>query len=603
MLSCRSRALLFRIVEREPIRQAAPERHRSGRARGLGFARNGTGAGTYAPVGAAASAGGGVSLEAPFASGRQNHDQRPSQQHHHHHHHRAEANVHPNANAQRMFESKWRGPGAQTSSSASSTRAAPLLNQRRAYDAVGAEADQLRDDVAAAAMSSVHHGASRRPPTRFGELPLYADSAAAGQDSSAQRRAALKRMREAAVRGGSDFALPPGHSMASRADDERLSTIEIARDDDMSIDDRLAELNAASPRHTVLSGRSALARGVLLRNSLPSRSKHSSWDAVGLDESRARHNTTAANSGDGGADRATQHPSSAPAATTPESSLLAEVAQRSTLREWEASEAHYRHTFDAATTLEHHRDSVQHTRSVYAQRSLQLPGLFSYHGFVTALEERNIVAELTRLLLRPAARFHSEEGRYCVNLFERRLLSLSNDGGGGGGADPLAFSLPDDAPALLAVLERAARLGLIPSVPNVAQVSEMVSAYAGYAPQLKHPSIGAYFGVLNFVSPAQLSLVHVDQPWSPKVMLVPRAMYVLGATLFRQYRVGYARLDSAVAVHQEQARFTKDYRIEVVFATVEPEAVPRLAVPVRATEYAERRRRQLDSGGRDDGDA
>jgi hypothetical protein len=382
-------------------------------------------------------------------------------------------------------------------------------------------------------------------------------------------------------------------------DADWLSTVEITTGDET--DEELKQLNAMSKRHSAISGRSALAKNVLLRNvshnkrrkkddeespedslfSSETRSRFSTWDAIDTSDTHVQQ-------------------------------VLDDVAARSlTDREWDRSEGHYRHTFDASVTLEHQRDAVQHTNSIYSNRALALPDFWAYHSFVTPLEEKRMVAELMRLLLKPVAAFHAQEGRYCVNLYEKRLGTLAvaveaanvaigmNERAPAETASPassstaadhcLAFSIQHDAPTLYAVLQRAARTELIPAMPNVVQVSEMVSAFAGYAPHLKHPSIGSYFGILNLVSSAQLGFVHRDMPWSPKAMLLPRAMYVFGPEVLRNYRVGYQHLDREWETHQDRSRFTKDYRIEVMFATVDAETVPRLQGAVRATDAAERK--------------
>ena len=87
-----------------------------------------------------------------------------------------------------------------------------------------------------------------------------------------------------------------------------------------------------------------------------------------------------------------------------------------------------------------------------------------------------------------------------------------------------------------------------------------------------------------------MSFVHLDQPWAPKVLMIPRSMYVMSEDLMKQFRVGYGMLDHELKYHQtsqEVARFTKDYRLEIKFATVDVEEAPRLSVPMKASEKLE----------------
>lgn len=438
-------------------------------------------------------------------------------------------------------------------------------------DAVAAHADRLRrGHVETSGVAA---------PRAFERLSPYADDAhqrgskrsSADVATKMDRREALQQMRQDLI-----------------SSDKWLSTVEITEGDAESADE-IDELNRQSGKHMVVSSRSALGRNLLLRNTRASLRNHSTWEAIDTSEQHVEQ-------------------------------LLDDVAARSSDAEWDRSEGHYRHTFDASTNLEHQRDAVQHSTSIYSNRALQIPGLYCYHSFITPLEEKQIVAELMRLLLKPVAAFFADEGRYCVSLFEKRLGSAQfaaeaaskigggssdsmsskhqrkdegNETSGSSSASPpppppcLTFSIADDAPTLHSVLQRAARTELIPSMPNVVQVSEFVSAFAGYKPQLKHSSIGSYCGLLNLVSNAQMDLVHVDQPWAPKVMLVPRGLYVCGEQLMREFRIGYQHLDWQYTTHQGRARFTKDYRIEVMFATVDAESVPRLQVPLKMTEYAE----------------
>jgi hypothetical protein len=266
----------------------------------------------------------------------------------------------------------------------------------------------------------------------------------------------------------------------------------------------------------------------------------------------------------------------------PSEAVNKEVEERSTEEELVRSQGHYTDKFER-TSLEHQREAVQYSTSVYTKQALVVDGVSGYHNFLSRQEEKDIMAELMKLLQTPgASAFQPEEGRHCVNLFEKRLGVPTHDA-------PLVFGIAQDAPVLHGVLHRAFAVGLIPSPPNVVQVSEYVSPFGGYRPHLKHRSIGQYVGVLSLVSDSLMVLQHIDQNWTPQIDVVARSMYVVAAPALFEYRLGYPDLDRSVRTHKFRSRMTKDYRIEVLFATADAATVPALAPSVKLTEAAEKR--------------
>lgn len=191
--------------------------------------------------------------------------------------------------------------------------------------------------------------------------------------------------------------------------------------------------------------------------------------------------------------------------------------------------------------------------------------------------------ELLHLLQDPRAAYVAEEARYCINLYEKEL--------GIPGKDTLAFAL-SSCQTLQRVLYRFFFLGLIPSVPNVCQVSEMVGTFSGY-PVHRHPSsIGSYVGMLNLVSTSVLHLQHKDAPWYPRLHLTPRSLFVVTEPCLSEYAMGYKQTHQPFHAFEYATRVSKDYRIEVLFATVETAQMRTLSEALQLTEYAERRARE-----------
>ena len=221
--------------------------------------------------------------------------------------------------------------------------------------------------------------------------------------------------------------------------------------------------------------------------------------------------------------------------------------------------------------------SVGQPRSTYALRKMFVDGLVGYQGMISRAEEAAVSEELLHLLQSPRAAYVAEEARYCVNLYEKEL--------GIPGRDTLAFAL-SSCPTLQRVLYRFFFLGLIPAVPNVCQVSEMVGTFSGY-PVHRHPrSIGSYVGLLNLVSTSVLHLQHKDAPWYPRLHLTPRSVFVVTEPCLSDYAMGYKQTQQPFHAFEYATRVSKDYRLEVLFATVETAQAPTLSQAVQLTEYA-----------------
>lgn len=265
------------------------------------------------------------------------------------------------------------------------------------------------------------------------------------------------------------------------------------------------------------------------------------------------------------------------------------VRAQSTDEEWYRSDAFYNSDF-RRTNAEHQAEAVQYSVSIYTKRKLVIDDLYSYHEMITRREEKDIAGELVTLLHdERSVDFHPEEGRYCVNLHDKQMVLPVRDKATGVKLHPIIFSLATHAPTLARVLHRFYKLGLVPAVPNTVQVSEYVSPYGGYAPQRKHPSIGPYLGVLGLVSQSLMALRHVDQPWLPQIMAVPRSLHVCGQQVLNEYRIGYPQTHSNTHTFQGASRHTKDYRIEVLFATVDSRTLPAMRDVQRLSDYAETR--------------
>jgi hypothetical protein len=245
--------------------------------------------------------------------------------------------------------------------------------------------------------------------------------------------------------------------------------------------------------------------------------------------------------------------------------------------------------FPDETNLEEQPEYVQHTVSIYTKRKLYVDGLTGYHDMMTQREERNLCSEALKLLKHPSVEYIPEECRYCANVFDNRV--------GLPGAAPMAFAI-SEIPTLKKIVERSFRAGLLPSIPNTAQINEMVGPYAGYPPHRKHLSFGPYLGVLNLVSPVVLHMRHIEFPWGPSIYMLPRSLYVFQHPALSEYRIGYSRTQETQHMFRMASRMVKDYRIEILLARVDATQVPYLSAAVKLTEYANSKANQqaIESG-------
>lgn len=231
------------------------------------------------------------------------------------------------------------------------------------------------------------------------------------------------------------------------------------------------------------------------------------------------------------------------------------------------------------------------SRSTYGMRKIPLPGVSAYQEIVSEAEEVKMNEELLKVLQDPRAAYITTETRYCVNLYEREL--------GVPGHDTLAFEMEKVAPTLQKVLHRMFYVGLIPSIPNICQVSEMIGNFAGYPIQEKPQAIGDYYGILNLISPTVLHLQHKSCPWYPRLYLSPRSLTVVTEPCLSEFKVGYKHTHQPFHSFEYGNRISNDYRIEVLFATVEVAHLSHLRDSIQITDYAEERmgdRKQISAG-------
>lgn len=221
------------------------------------------------------------------------------------------------------------------------------------------------------------------------------------------------------------------------------------------------------------------------------------------------------------------------------------------------------------------------SRSAYGLRKIPLDGVSGHEEIISEAEELKINEELLQVLQKPEAAYITSETRYCVNLYERQL--------GIPGGDILAFQIEVASPTLHKVLNRFYLLGFIPAPPNVCQVSEMIGNFSGYPVREKSPAIGEYYGVLNLISPAVLHFQHKSCPWYPRTYLSPRSLLVVKAPSLTEYKMGYKHTHQPFHSFEYATRVSKDYRLEVLFATVEVEHLKHLNESILLTDYATKR--------------
>lgn len=231
-------------------------------------------------------------------------------------------------------------------------------------------------------------------------------------------------------------------------------------------------------------------------------------------------------------------------------------------------------------TLMDSPSSKGESRSTYGLRKIPLPGVFMYQEIVSQEEEIKINEELLKVLQDPRAAYITTETRYCVHLYEREL--------GIPDYDTLAFDMRTASPTLKRVLHRLFYLGLIPSLPNICQVSEMIGNFAGYPLHEKPQAIGSYYGLLNLVSPTVLHMQHKACPWFPRLYLSPRSVTVVSDPSLSDFKIGYKQAHQPFHEFEYHTRISKDYRIEVLFATAEVEHLKLLNESILLTDYAEK---------------
>eukprot|EP00796_Vickermania_ingenoplastis_P004479 gene4479-3272_t len=221
------------------------------------------------------------------------------------------------------------------------------------------------------------------------------------------------------------------------------------------------------------------------------------------------------------------------------------------------------------------------SRSTYAMRKIPLNGVSGYQEIISETEEAQMSEELLKILQDPRAAYITTETRYCINLFERQL--------GVSDQDALALDMKEATPTLYEVLNRFLHLGLIPSFPNVCQVSEMIGNFSGYPVKEKPEAIGAYFGLLNLVSPSVLYLQHKSCPWFPRMYLSQRSLTVVTNPCLSEFKFGYKQRHQPFHTFEYGTRVSKDYRLEILFATVEVEHLKHLRESIDLTDYASKR--------------
>ncbi|RNF16715.1 uncharacterized protein Tco025E_05094 [Trypanosoma conorhini] len=251
-------------------------------------------------------------------------------------------------------------------------------------------------------------------------------------------------------------------------------------------------------------------------------------------------------------------------------------------RQRKQDEGSYTSVFDE-NLLEPNYESIGQPRSTYGMRKMFVAGLTSYQGVITREDEACISDELLHLLQDARAAYIAEESRYCVNLYEKEL--------GIPGKDTLAFAI-SRAPSLQRVLGQFFHLGLIPSIPNICQVSEMIGNFSGYPIHKKPAAIGPYVGILNLVSTTVMHLQHLDSPWFPRLYMSPRSLAVVEQPCLGEYKMGYKWTHQPFHTFEYGTRVSKDYRIEVMFATVEAAQMRYLNDAVGLTEYAEKQQKE-----------
>lgn len=325
---------------------------------------------------------------------------------------------------------------------------------------------------------------------------------------------------------------------------------------------------------TTVPDRSALYQNIINKDALPSRRGYNSWSVLRTLQQQEHQQHPAAGNPVAKGDAAVTDDAAA-------KDIFLHTRAESELQ-WARHNGEYRATFENDVTLAPMRDAVAHSRSTYALRKLFLDGLCGYLNIITQHEELTIAEEVVHLTSSNASCYVAEEARYCVNLYDSATpLGVPT-------RDPLALPF-SRCPTLQIVLKRLFDLELIPTMPNVVQISEFVGTFSGYPPHRKPHTIGPFLGILNLVSPGVVQMRHAEQPWAPRMLLMPRSLFVVQPPCLEEYAIGYAATHQPFHNFDYATRFAADYRIEILMATVDVQSTKLLRETVAMTEYANAR--------------
>ena len=260
------------------------------------------------------------------------------------------------------------------------------------------------------------------------------------------------------------------------------------------------------------------------------------------------------------------------------SRVTREIRAQSTKSEFHKNESIYRDEFPTFIA-QSHKGACQLPVSLYTQNRLEPDGITVLRDFITDAEEKDIISEIMSTTLHRGkdatkpTNYIPEDGRYCTNYFDEELSVL--------GKGTLAWST-SDLPTVGEVLLRAFKLNILPLMPNTFQINEYVTNFAGFQKHKKPRMLGSYIGILSLISADVLRLYHDVHPWAPRIYLEPRSLVVLQRDARYEYSMATARdkrpkyrhntrnfRDSFTRTHMNFVNFTKDYRIDVLFAHVD----------------------------------
>ncbi|KNH07967.1 2OG-Fe(II) oxygenase family oxidoreductase [Perkinsela sp. CCAP 1560/4] len=259
-------------------------------------------------------------------------------------------------------------------------------------------------------------------------------------------------------------------------------------------------------------------------------------------------------------------------------SVTRSIRTNSSPNEFHRNESIYRDCFPTFIS-QTHLGACQLPVSLYTRQRLQPEGITMIRDFITDAEEKDIVAEIMSTTMHRGkdptqpTNYIPEDGRYCTNYFDTELSVP--------GRGAVAWSTAD-LPLLGKALFRALQLNMIPRMPNTFQINEYVTDFAGFSRHKKPDSLGSYIGILTLISSDVLRLYHQEYTWAPRVFLEPRSLVVLQKEARYEYSMATLRerrpvaqkntqgfRDSLRRTHMNFVNFTKDYRIDVMFAHVD----------------------------------